>query len=104
MSTDVIIKLLWAIGPSLIVGITMALWNNRQNKANADQKKREDLRYKSEILRIDLLVATAQLSYATAVALKRGYANGEVEEGVKAYNSAITKFREFERSLIADDE
>lgn len=104
MSTDVIIKLLWAIGPSLIVGITMALWNNRQSKANADQKKREDLRYKSEILRIDLLVATAQLSYATAVALKRGYANGEVEEGVKAYNSAITKFREFERSLIADDE
>lgn len=104
MDTELLSQLFWAVCPSIIVGIVMAFWNSRQNKANADRKKQEDMRYKSEILRIDLLVATAQLSYATAVALKRGYANGEVEEGVKAYNAALTKFREFERSLVVDDD
>lgn len=104
MSSELLTKLFWAICPSIIVGVVMAFWNSRQNKANADRKKQEEIRYKSEVLRIDLLLATAQLSYATAVALKRGYANGEIEEGVKAYNAALTKFREFERSLVVDDD
>lgn len=104
MSPELLTKLFWAICPSIIVGVVMAFWNSRQNKANADRKKQEEIRYKSEVLRIDLLLATAQLSYATAVALKRGYANGEIEEGVKAYNAALTKFREFERSLVVDDD
>lgn len=104
MGMETVIQLFWAICPSIIVGIVMAFWNSRQNRANDERKKQEELRHKSEILRIDLLVATAQLSYATAVALKRGYANGEVEEGVKAYNTAIKKFREFERSLVVDDD
>ncbi len=41
------------------------------------------------------MMATAKLAYATAVALRRGRANGEVEEGVEAYETARKKYLDF---------
>ena len=49
---------------------------------------------------ISLLVATAELSYAITMAIKRGSPNGEVEVAVKRYNKAMEKFREFEREQL----
>lgn len=94
--------LLWAILPSLIVGIIMALWNRREKKRDQDRQKIEANRIKSERLRISLLLAAAKLSYATAMAMKRGYANGEVEAGVEQYQKAMRDFKEFERELVAE--
>ena len=50
---------------------------------------------------LDLQMATAKLSYAVAVALKRGEANGEVEKGVESYEKALEKFQEFERKQLS---
>lgn len=91
----------WAVVPSICVGIVMAFWNEQQKKREQDQLQREKERVKSERLRISLLVSTAQLSYAVAMAWKRGKPNGEVEVGVEAYNRAMDEFREYERELIA---
>ena len=55
-----------------------------------------------EQVRISLLVAAAKLSYAVAAAIKRGSPNGEIEEGVKAYNAAMREFQDFERALLAE--
>lgn len=97
-----ITALLWAILPSLIVGIIMALWNRRDKKRAQAMQRIEDNRLKSERLRISLLLAAAKLSYATAMAMKRGYANGEVEAGVEQYQKAMRDFKEFERELVAE--
>lgn len=94
--------LLWAILPSLIVSIIMVLWNRREKKRDQDRQKIEANRIKSERLRISLLLAAAKLSYATAMAMKRGYANGEVEAGVEQYQKAMRDFKEFERELVAE--
>ncbi len=102
----------WAIVPGIIVGVTMGFWNRRQKKRDDDQLKRENARIaeqnerekeriKSERLRISLLVSTAQLSYAVAMAWKRGKPNGEVEIGVETYNKAMEEFRAYERELLA---
>lgn len=40
-------------------------------------------------------MATAKMAFSTAVALKRGYANGEVEEGVEAYENAKKRYVDF---------
>ena len=61
-------------------------------------------RRKSEMLRISLLVATAQLSRAVAMAIKRGSPNGEIEEGLEQYNMAMEEFREFEREQIVKNQ
>ena len=80
----------------------MAVWNYKQKKKNDILEKREKDSRKKESLQIALLVATAELSYATTMAIKRGTPNGEVETAVERYNKAMEKFREFERAQLYD--
>ena len=94
------ISFLWAIAPSLAVGIFLAIWNKNQNaKTNADNERLTNEKRKDALV-ISLLVATAELSYAITMAIKRGSPNGEVEVAVKRYNKAMEKFREFEREQL----
>lgn len=57
----------------------------------------------SEQVQLDLLLATAKLSYAVAMAMKNGHPNGEVEEGVEQYKNAMRSFKKFERELIVEN-
>ena len=98
---DFAAQLLGAVLPSLVVGIFMAVWNAKQKRFTDAEKQRELDRLRAEALEISLLVATAQLSYAVAIAIKRGAANGEVEEGIEQYQRAMSKVREFEREQLA---
>lgn len=98
---QLISQLLWAVAPGIIVGVVMAAWN-RQQKAKDEKDRQADAeRVKGEALKLSLLVATAQLSYATTMALKRGSTNGEVEPAVEQYNAAMKEFRNYEREQIA---
>lgn len=96
----IVIKILWATIPSIIVGIVLAWWNHKQKKRDARYDEHEQDAIKQETLRLSLLVAVAQLSYAVAMAYKRGEPNGEMEVGIEQYNKAMGKFREFEREQM----
>ena len=89
-----------AILPSLLVGSVLAFWNRKQDRHNAVQNEKEKNMKRKDALEIALLVATADLSYATTMAIKRGSPNGEVEVAVQRYNTAMEKFREFEREQL----
>lgn len=97
---ETITQLIWAVAPSLLVGITMAWFNRNQKKRDDKDEQKERNRIKGETLRLDLLVATAQLGYATTMAMKRGSTNGEVEPAVEQYEKAMRHFREFEREQM----
>lgn len=99
--SDTVTRFLWAVLPSLFVGILMAVWNRQQKGKDSEREKAEKDRLKSETLRISLLLATARLSYASAMAFKRGSPNGEMETAFEQYNRAMNKFRDFEREQIA---
>lgn len=90
-----ILDLIRLLLPSLVVGIIMALYNRKQSKRDKERDKIEDARRDESLLALELQMATAKLSYATAMALKRGQANGEVEEGIAAYEEAKTKYYAF---------
>lgn len=90
----------WAVVPSILVSVVMGYWNSRQKKKDREENEREKARLKSERLRISLLLAAAQLSYACAMAMKRGTPNGEIEVGVDTYNRALEEFRQFEREQV----
>ena len=98
---DTLIKFLWAFLPSLTVGVVLALYNRKQKKRDDRASQREAERVESERLRISLLSATAQLSYAVTMALKRGSTNGEVEPAVEQYEKAMREFRAFEQKQLA---
>ena len=101
ITTELICHLLWAVVPGVITGVIMAFWNRKQKAHERREEEREAEQMKSELLKVSLLVSTAQLSYAVAMAHKRGYPNGEIEEGISQYNKAMAKFREFEREQVA---
>ena len=93
--------ILYAIIPSLTVGIMLAIFNNNQKKREEKREKAEKTRQKAEKIKLELTLATAKLSYATASATKRGFANGEVEDGIEAYESAMTNLKDFEREQLS---
>lgn len=90
-----------ALLPSLIVSIYMALFNRKISKKDRYAESFDAARRESDQLKLSLLLATAQLSYAVAVAMKRGHPNGEIEVGIEQYNEALKKFREFERLQVS---
>lgn len=92
--------IIMAILPSLTVGILLAIFNRRQQKRAIEIAEEREAKLESEYLQLNLTVATAQLSYAVAMAVKRGEPNGEIEEGIKAYDKAMNDFRKFERKQI----
>ena len=73
----------------------MAFFTRAQKRRDEETDERAKARQKESLLALELNMSTAKLSYATAVALKRGHANGEVEEGIKAYNEAKKKYVDF---------
>lgn len=64
-----------------------------------DRTKKDELREKAEKINSEINVATMELAYATAMAVKRGKANGEVETAVAAYKEAKKHREEFLETL-----
>ena len=98
---DTLIQLLWAVLPSLIVGIVMSFWNKRQKEVEKHNEEKLAERIDKETLQLDLTVASAQLSYAVAMAVKRGTPNGEMETAIEKYETAMEAFRTYERKQIS---
>ena len=97
---DTLIQILWAVLPSIVTGIVLAAWNRKQKKRDDAADQREADRQRGEIVQLDLLVASAELTRATAVSVKYGDANGESDVALGGYNKAIEAFREFEREQL----
>jgi hypothetical protein len=93
--------IIMAIAPSLFVGFVLAYWDRKKKKEDEEQKVHESSLVEGDMIRLDLEVATAQLSYAVAMAVKRGYANGEMEKAIERYEKAMDKFTKFERKQVA---
>ena len=99
---EFILELIEKLLPSLIVALVMAYWNRKQNKRDTEKSETEKTHIKGEGVKLSLLLATAKLSYATAMGLKRGTFNGEMEDALPEYENALSKFREFERQRVSE--
>ena len=97
-----IVTLLWAILPSLFVAVVMAFFNRGQKKRDEHRASYEAARKQEMMLHLQLQMATADLSYAVAMAIKRGSPNGEVEAGIKAYDEARAEYDKFLNKQAAE--
>ena len=92
---DFWIKLFWAVLPSLIVAVILYKFNKDMKKREVEIEERAKLRKKESLLALKMQMANGKLAYANAMALKRGKPNGEVEEGVAAYEEVKKEYYNF---------
>lgn len=97
----VLLQAIWAIVPSILVGIVLAAWNKRDKKRMEHDKEKEANRKEIDIRRVDLELANAELVREVAMAIKRGSTNGEMNEALKHHEEALEKFRKVERKQMA---
>lgn len=90
----------WAVLPSLFVGIVMWFWESKQKKFEKEMCLKEENREKGELVKLDLICSTASLAYATAMAVKHGHANGEMDSAIAYYEEAMERFRKYEREQL----
>ena len=82
----------------LIATIIITHFVNKKLKERDDrQDKKEKARVNYESVSLEVNLASAKLSYALAMAWKRGEPNGEVEAGIKQYDEAMQKLQTFLR-------
>lgn len=89
--------------PSLFIGVVMYFWERRQRRFEKEMTEKEENRSRGELVKLDLTCATATLTYATAMAVKRGSANGELETAIANYETAMESFRKFERKQLVKE-
>lgn len=83
-----------AIGAILDIGIGIMLFytQRRQRKHDAEEEKRRRTNAEVALLQMELIDAGNSLSFATAMAVKRGRPNGEMEEAIKTYKDVKQRY------------
>lgn len=88
-------SLIVGIVPSVISAVIVFVVTGRISRAERYRDTRAEARKKESLMALELQMATAKLSYAVAVAVKRGEPNGEIEDGITAYTEAKGKYLAF---------
>ena len=81
--------------PTILTGVVLYYFQRRQKRRDDVYDKRSEARKCESLLLLDLQMATAKLSYACAMAIQRGEPNGEIEDGVAAYEEAKKRYTSF---------
>ena len=99
MTFEWIVKLLVEV---FVIGGIVGYFERKREKRDKQMEEAEKKRRINEKIQVSLLVATAKLTYAAAMSIKRGKAVDELDEKIEDYTKAIKDFRNFERDLVAD--
>lgn len=86
--------------PSAIVGILIGRLNYRIAKADKAAEEKEAARQAHEVMMIDLVMESLELSRATAEAVQRipdAQCNGDMSAALANAKKTIDKYRAFER-------
>lgn len=83
---------------STIVTILMKIWEKKDKKRQAENKKMEEERHKLELLQIEGILATVSLSESMAKAIKTGHANGDMEEALEYVKKKKHEMNDFLRN------
>ena len=89
--------------PSIIAAVIVYRVNKKADSRYNEAQKQHEERVKAERLSMEMQLATADLSYATAMAIKRGKANGEFEAGIASYEKAKKDYFDFINSKYVED-
>lgn len=90
-----IVAFLLGLIPSILTAIVVFYWQRAQKRRDKRSDERAKARQEEAHLLLELQMANAKLSYANAMAIKRGSPNGEIEVGIEAYEAVKAKYDDF---------
>lgn len=88
-------SLIVGLVPSVISAVVIFVVTHKLSRAEIRRDALAEARKKESLLALEMQMATAKLAYAVAVAVKRGEPNGEVEDGIAAFEAAKKKYLAF---------
>ena len=80
---------------SIISGLIIYFLKRYFDKKEAKDNKKEELKKKESILILKSIDAIGKLTYANSIAVRDGKTNGELKEGLKAYNDVKKDMYEY---------
>ena len=83
--------------------VMVALLSKRIQTENSKIEKRSELRSQESRLILDMIHANIKLSVGTAMAIKNGHCNGELNAGLEAVNSCNEKYNRFLQQIAIDE-
>lgn len=81
--------------PSVITAMLVFYMQRGQKRRDQEADARMAARKKEYLLSLDIQVATSKMAYASAMAIKRGSTNGEMEDALVAYAKAKKAWVDF---------
>lgn len=87
---------------SLVVSVILLILQTINNARTKRAEERNDMAKQESLLSLKMMSANNKLSYACAMAIKRGRPNGEVEEAVEAYEEAKQEYDAFLMQVAAE--
>lgn len=93
--TATIIAILTAAVPGTVASIIAYQINKKSDKRYEEQRQQAIDRAEASKIQMEMITASAALSYACAMALKRGKPNGEVEEAIASYALAKKNYLDY---------
>ena len=81
--------------PSIIAGVAVFYISRSQQHRDKAVEKLSEARKCEALLSLEMQMSSNKLAYACAMALKRGSANGEVEDGIRSYEVSKQKYTDF---------
>lgn len=101
--TEVICSTIGAV--SAIICAYVARQNKLRDKAEAERNERSERRAaqraKESLLNMKMLAAESDLTIGVAMALKRGYTNGDLDAGIIAVKEARQEYESFLEEIAA---
>lgn len=84
-----------SIASSIVSGLVIYFLKKYFDKKEAKDNKKEELKRKENILILKSIDAIGKLTYANSIAVRDGKTNGELKEGLKAYNDVKKDMYEY---------
>lgn len=86
-----------------VIAIIVAVIGYRISKTKKEEEIRNERRKSENLLCLELIDATMELSIACCNALTGGSNNGNVEEAKSKAKKARDKYKDFERKVLAEE-
>ena len=105
---EIVCSLISAVGVIVVAIIQLRTTKNNKRAKASESKRHEEIKAQEEMrqresrLSMDLMHSTAKLCVGTALAIKRGRANGEMEEGLKYVNKSIVNYEKFLKDVASE--